>query len=82
MANKMSNPYQKYIKTLECEVPFNKDTTLVNYWIVKSDSLGNINRFASGSYNNMKEKYLEHKFTPLDGYYIVEVESKICRVVK
>jgi hypothetical protein len=53
-----------------------------NYWIIKSDSLGNIQRLSTGSYDNMKCEYLKHNYTPLDGYYIVEVESKICRVVK
>lgn len=52
------------------------------YSIIKTDSHGNTLILSWGSYDNMKCEYLKHNYTPLDGYYIVEVESKICRVVK
>lgn len=55
---------------------------ITNYWIIKSDSLGNIQRLSTGSYDNMKTEYRKHNYTTIDGYYIAEVESKICRVVK
>jgi hypothetical protein len=55
---------------------------ITNYWIIKSDSLGNIQRLSTGSYDNMKSEYLEHNYTQLDGYYIVEIDSVIRRVVK
>jgi hypothetical protein len=72
----------KGIETCEGNTPFNKQTKYVNYWIIKTDSLGNIQRLATGSYNNMKAEYLKHNYTSLDGYYIVEVLSTIQRAVK
>jgi len=53
-----------------------------NYLIIKTDSLGSVTILSSGAYETMKSEYLKHNYTPLDGYYIVEVESRICRVVK
>ena len=73
---------EKFIKTLEGNFPFITKTPTINYWIIKSDSLGNVQRLSTGSYNNMKTEYMEHNYTRLDGYYIVEAESKFLRVVK
>lgn len=73
---------EKFIKTLEGNFPFITNQNLVNYWIIKSDSLGNFHRLSTGSYINIKTEYREHNYTPLDGYYIVEVLSTIQRVVK
>ncbi len=70
------------IETLEGKFPFEHHTKYISYWIIVSDSLGNIKRLANGSYINMKEVYLKRGYTPLDGYYIVEVESIFNRVVK
>lgn len=69
------------IKTYEGNTPFGKQTKFVNYWIVKTDSLGNIQRLATGSYNNVKSEYSKHNYTALDGYYILEMNTKINRVV-
>jgi hypothetical protein len=69
-------------ETLNGNFEFVRTGIFTNYWIIKSDSLGNVQRLSTGSYNNMKTEYMEHNYTRLDGYYIVEAESKFLRVVK
>ena len=69
-------------ETLKGNFKFIGLRNIKNYFIIKTDSLGEINILSSGSYETIKSEYLKHNYTTLDGYYIVEVESTIQRVVK
>ena len=68
-------------ETLNGNFKFYK-SIFTRYSIIKTDSSGNTRILSSGSYENMKDEYMNHNYTVLDGYYIVEVDSVIRRVVK
>ena len=68
-------------ETLNGDFKFFKNM-FTRYSIIKTDSCGNTLILTSGSYDSMKSEYLKHNYTVLDGYYIVEVDSIIHRVVK
>lgn len=52
-------------------------TTLLNFWIIKTDSKGTIQKLSEGTFPQMKTAYAEHNYTENDGYYICSVESLI-----
>lgn len=50
---------------------------VINFWIIKTDPEGNVQRLSDGSWQQIKSAYAEHNYTELDGYHVVAVESKL-----
>ena len=73
-ANKMKNFPQKYPFALNKEI-------YQNWWIIKTDSLGNVQSLFKGALLLAKDEYVACKYNQTDGYYIVRVESMLKEVV-